>query len=205
MDQDLHHSTALLLSRIATGQTPDASELSTVLYDQLRGIARAMMAAERADHTLQATALVHEAYLRLLGTQELDQASRDQFVALASVVMRRILIDHARAAGRQKRGGARKRLPLTNAHPQADLGMDPADIIALDEALTALAALDARKARVVELRFFGGLDEQAAARILGIARSTAANDWRFARAWLLNRLGTTASISGTQEAGGDAD
>lgn len=204
MDKDLHHSTALLLSRIASGQTPDASELSTVLYDQLRGIAGAMMAGERVDHTLQATALVHEAYLRLLGTTEIDQASRDQFVALASVVMRRILIDHARAAGRQKRGGERRRLPLSAVHPQAELGMNPGDLIALDEALTALGELDARKARVVELRFFGGLDEDATARILGIARSTAANDWRFARAWLLNRLDASPTSTGAEEESDDA-
>lgn len=203
MDTDLQQTTLLLLSRIAAGESPDASELSVLLYDQLRGIARAMMAAERPGHTLQATALVNEAYLRLLGTHELDQASHDQFIALASVVMRRILIDHARASGRQKRGGGRQRVPLTLAQPQAEFGMHPDELLALDDALGQLAALDERKARVVELRFFGGLDEEATARILGIARSTAANDWRFARAWLLNKLGS--GQVGTRDAAGEPD
>lgn len=197
VESDLQKTATGLLSRIASGDLDDPAELSSLLYEELRAIARSLMQGERPEHTLQATALVNEAYLRLIGTSPLDLDCRDRFLALASTVMRRILIDHARGANRQKRGGGRARVPLTVAAPEADLGMEPGDLLALDEALTDLAELDARKARVVELRFFGGLDEEVVARVLGIARSTASSDWRFARAWLLNRLraGDTASES----------
>ncbi|MEX0876380.1 MAG: ECF-type sigma factor, partial [Phycisphaerales bacterium] len=138
----------------------------------------------RASHTLLPTALVHEAWVRLAGSSELEVGSQDHFFLLASRTMRRILIDHARGVSRIKRGGGRGRVSLTIADPESSEALDPAELIALDEALGRLRELDERKARVVELRFFGGLDEETTARVLGIARSTASSDWRFARAWL---------------------
>lgn len=193
MDTDLQQTATRLLTRIPLGSAEDIEALSELMYDELHAIARMLMADERDGHTLQATALVNEAYLRLINSTDLDVSCKDRFLALASTVMRRILIDHARGVSRLKRGGDLERVPLTVADPQADLGIDPADLLALDQALDELAALDARKARVVELRFFGGLDEQTVARILEIARSTASSDWRFARAWLLNKMNGQAT------------
>ncbi len=193
MDTDLQQTATRLLTRIPLGSAEDIEALSELMYDELHAIARMLMAGERDGHTLQATALVNEAYLRLINSADLDVSCKDRFLALASTVMRRILIDHARGAARLKRGGDLDRVPLTVASPQAELGIDPADLLALDQALDQLAQLDARKARVVELRFFGGLDEETVARILEIARSTASSDWRFARAWLLNKMNGQAT------------
>ncbi len=193
MDTNLQETATRLLTRITRGNTGDIEALSELMYDELHAIARMLMAGERDGHTLQATALVNEAYLRLINSQDLDVSCKDKFLSLASTVMRRILIDHARGANRLKRGGDLDRVPLTVANPEADLGIDPADLLALDQALDELAQLDQRKARVVELRFFGGLDEQVVARILDIARSTASSDWRFARAWLLNKMNGQAT------------
>ncbi len=198
MQTELQQTATRLLTRLAQGHRDDIDALSDLMYDELHGIARSLMASERAGHTLQATALVNEAYLRLIGSEDLAVSHHDHFVALASTVMRRILIDHARSVGRYKRGGGRERVSLTVADPHAPIPLDPDDLLAIDEALTDLASLDARKARVVELRFFGGLDEEVVARVLGIARSTASSDWRFARAWLLNRMNGNANRGQSQ-------
>ena len=178
-----------MLTRLTRGDSCDPSELSALLYDELRAMARRMMGQERANHTLEPTALVNEAYLKLINSEGLGIESKDHFFLLAARVMRQILIDHARGVNRLKRGGDRQRVPMTIACVDADTQIDAGDLLAIDEALVDLRALDERKAKLVELRFFGGLDEQTAARILGIARSTASSDWRFARAWLLSRLG----------------
>lgn len=166
----------------------DASALERALplvYDDLRRIARQRLRHERAEHTLSATALVHEAYVRLLGQHAAQWKNRAHFFALASQLMRRILVDHARR--RAARGGA----------GHVSLTLDPAagaqiprdvELLALDAALDALAALDVRAARLVELRFFGGLSNDEAARELGVSRATAERDWAFARAWLHDRL-----------------
>ncbi len=180
-----------MLTRITLGDQEDTGHLSELLYDELKMLAREMMRSERANHTLQPTALVHEVFLRLINTDEVDINSKDHFMMLAAQVMRRVLIDHARSVNRQKRGGERKRVPLTIADPAFEAPLSGEHLLIIDEALVRLRALDERKARLVELRFFGGLDEETAARILGVSRSTASSDWRFARAWLLKQLGDT--------------
>lgn len=187
-NRDIKLRATAMLTRISRGDDADSGELSALLYDELRELAQGMMNHERADHTLQPTALVHEVFLRLINAQDLEINSQDHFFMLAAQVMRRVLIDHARGANRIKRGGNQQHIPLTIADPESDQPIDPSDLLAIDEAIERLRALDERKAKVVELRFFGGLDEQAAARVLGIARSTASSDWRFARAWLLREL-----------------
>lgn len=181
------HATRLLTGFVSSDQ-PGFEELSTILYDELRELAHQMMSQERANHTLQPTALVNEAFMRLINAENLDISSKDHFYALASQTMRRVLIDSARATQRLKRGGDKQRVPLTIADPESKGVLEPDELIAIDEALERLRALDERKAKIIELRFFGGLDEESTARILGISRSTASSDWRFARAWLLNEL-----------------
>jgi len=152
------------------------------MYDNLHRIAAEYMRRERADHTLQPTALVHEAYLKLANRDEWKSATH--FRAVASNAMRQVLVDHARRRERQKRGGNRVVLTTSIAfEPDRDM-----EVLALDEALNALAQLDKRKARVVELRFFGGLTARESAEVLGIAQKTAEADWFFARAWLHERL-----------------
>ena len=184
-----------LLTNLSRNDLEDPGELSAMMYDELRLLAKQMMGDERQNHTLQPTALVHEAFLRLINSTGLDINSQDHFFLLASRVMRRVLIDHARGHNRLKRGGQHQQVSLTIADPESDAPIDSADLLAIDEAITRLRALDERKAKIVELRFFGGLDEEMAARILEISRSTAASDWRFARAWLLNELSNDSGSS----------
>ncbi len=181
------HATTLLGSLTQDGSA-DPGELAAIMYGEMRALAAQLMAGERAGHTLDPTALVNEAYLRIVNAESLDISSRDHFFMLAARVMRRILIDHARGVNRLKRGGDRERIRMTVSDAGIDMGLDPSELLAIDEALEHLRTLDERKARLVELRFFGGSDEETAARVLGIARSTASSDWRFARAWLMDRL-----------------
>jgi RNA polymerase sigma factor (TIGR02999 family) len=144
------------------------------------------MARERPGHLLRATALVHEAYLRLIDIQRVRWQDRAHFYAMAARQMRRILVESARAARRQKRGGGAEAVPLDEvvlAAPEQDL-----DVLALDEALQALAAVDERKSRVVELRHFGGLSVEETAEVLGVSVETVARDWRLAKVWLLREL-----------------
>lgn len=178
-----------MLTRVTLGDQRDAGEFTELLYGELKLLARDMMRSERANHTLQPTALVHEVFLRLINSDEVDVSSRDHFMMLAAQVMRRVLIDHARGAKRKKRGGELQRVPLSVADPAFDEPISAEQLIIIDESIERLRGLDERKARLVELRFFGGLDEEAAARILGVSRSTASSDWRFARAWLLKQIG----------------
>ena len=184
-----------ILTQMTMGDDADSAILSELLYDELKLLARQMMHAERADHTLQPTALVHEVFLRLINTDEVDVNSKDHFMMLAAQVMRRVLIDHARASKRLKRGGERNKVPLTIADPESKEPITPEMLLSIDEALNNLHELDERKAQLVELRFFAGLDEEQAARVLGIARSTASSDWRFARAWLLRQLSEPENAS----------
>ncbi len=176
-----------LLSDLAGGDLRASDELFSMVYDQLRSIASAHFRHERDDHTLQPTALVHEAYLKLVDQAGAGYESRHEFFKLASRAMRNILVDHARGKGRLKRGGDRRQIPLEAAEALLPAGGN-VDVVALDEALERLASLDERKASLVELRFFGGLGADQAAEVLGISRSTAAEDWRFARAWLHRAL-----------------
>ena len=158
--------------------------LLPLVYDELRGIAHRQLRGERADHTLGTTGLVHEAYLRLVDQRRIDWHDRTRFFALAARVMRRVLVDYARRRGAQKRQGAAVTLDdaLASADGQADL------IVAVDEALSRLAELDPRQARVVEMRFFGGLTEDEAAELLGVSARTVRNDWVKARGWLYREL-----------------
>jgi len=175
-----------LLQSWRAGDDRALDDLIPLVYDELVRIARGAMRAERRDHTLQTRALVHEAYLRLVDS---DLALNDQahFFALAARTMRRVLADHARSHGRDKRGGERLRVPLTDL-PLAE--SDPAiDLLELHEALIKLEAQDVRSARVVELHFYGGLTHDEAAEALGVSRATIDRDLRLAKAWLRRELG----------------
>lgn len=170
-----------ILSAIDQGDPHAAQQLLPLVYEELRRLAAHKLASERCDHTLQPTALVHEAYLRLVGGQAVPAyRDRGHFFAAAAAAMRRILIDNARRKRSQKRGGNLERQPLDAvAAPQPD-----EDLLALDAALEKLAALDPLKARLVELRYFTGLTGEQAALVLGISPSTADRHWTYARAWL---------------------
>ncbi len=158
-------------------------------YAELRRRAEDYLRRERADHTLQPTALVHEAYAKLVdGDSDHPYRDRAHFVASSARAMREILVDHARAKGAQKRGANAARVTLHEAATPADRGVD---LLELHEALTRLAELDARKARMVELRFFGGLTIDEIAAELGVSHMTVSNDWRMAQAWLSRELGLT--------------
>jgi RNA polymerase sigma factor (TIGR02999 family) len=180
--------TGLLLSW-REGDEEALSRLIPLVYDQLRRLAARALAGEREGHTLEPTALVHEAYLRLAAGEMPRWNDRLHFFAVASQVMRHLLVDHARGRHRAKRGHGARRLPLAAAveiSVPVD-GFEP-DLLALDEALTALSTFDARKARVIELRYFGGLTIEEAAQVLGVSTATVILDARLARAWLFARL-----------------
>lgn len=177
-----------LLAGAASGDQQAASQLLPLVYDELRKLAAAKMAHEKRGQTLDATGLVHEAYLRLIGNRaSAEFANRAHFFAAAAEAMRRILIENARRKQRDKRGGDRERVDF-EAITIAAAGPD-VNLLALDEALDALAAEDDRKASLVKLRFFAGLSIEEAADALGIARATASRDWTYARAWLFERIG----------------
>lgn len=167
------------------GATP-ASGLLASLYEELRRLAAAQLRDERRSHTLQATALVNEAYLKLARQDELAIESRESFVRLAGGVMRNVLVDHARARNAAKRGDGWQRVTLSGVDSANADGQ--VDVLALDAALSELGEMDARMAQLVELRFFGGLSESEAADSLGVSRSSVTRDWRMARAWLAQRL-----------------
>jgi len=161
-------------------------DLISAIYQELRIIAGHMLRRESPGHTLQTTALVHEAYLRLAQRESGRWSSREDFLAAGAQAIRRVLIDHARRRARRKRGSGWKKVSLGDADPAADNAA--MDILDLDGALTRLAALSARQAQVVELRYFGGLSEDETARVLGVSRRTVQADWRGARAWLHREL-----------------
>ncbi|BCS34534.1 DNA-directed RNA polymerase sigma-70 factor [Luteitalea sp. TBR-22] len=163
------------------------TSLAADVYEDLRRLARARLSRERAGHTLQATALVHEAWIRLADHRRVAWQNRSHFLAIAAQCMRRLLVDHARARGRDKRGGDWERVTLEDVGGHPD-GLDPADVMALDEALEQLGRLDPRQAQVVELRFFGGLSVPEVAEVLGLSRRTIEDDWTHARAWLRRAL-----------------
>lgn len=181
----------LLLAELRAGNSSAESRLLSLVYDELRRLARRYMRGERPDHTLQPTALVHEAYLRLAGQRGVDWQDRAHFFGVAAQLMRRILVDHARARNAEKRGGHEPRIALDDA--LAFTEEKCAELLALDEALSRLAQRDPRQARVVELRFFGGLSEDEAAEVLGISTRTLKRDWSVARAWLFKEINKGAS------------
>lgn len=175
-----------LLQERRAGQDAAASRLIDAVYPELRRIAAHCLRAERSDHTLQATALVNEAYLRLVGQQDKDWQNRAHFFAVAAQVMRRVLVDYARDRKAKKRGGGREKTELTDELIIVRERLD--DVLAIDTALTRLALRDARQSKVVELRFFGGLTESEVAEVLGVAPRTVKRDWNVAKAWLYGEL-----------------
>jgi RNA polymerase sigma-70 factor (ECF subfamily) len=190
-DQDVTE----LLAQAGAGDSTAASRLMTLVYEELRGVAGGYLRGQRAGHTLQPTALVHEAFLKLTDKTNPRWNDRAHFFALAARAMRQILIDHARGKDAAKRGGgggegAWRRVTLDVA--VAPSGHTDIDVLALDESLETLARLDPRQAQIVEMRFFGGLTVQEAADVLGVSVPTVELDWRMARAWLSRRLGGDA-------------
>ena len=180
-----------LLSAASSGDRRAADELLPLVYAELRALAAARMAHERADHTLDATALVHEAYLRLVGDQQFE--GRGHFFAAAAEAMRRILVDRARRKGRARHGGGHRRVGLCDV-PATEI--PPDDLLDLSAALDRLAARSAARAELVKLRFFAGLTTAEAAAALGISVATAERYWSFARAWLFAELSGTGAESG---------
>jgi RNA polymerase sigma factor (TIGR02999 family) len=175
-----------LLRLWSEGDPRMADRVVPLLYEELKRIAARELQNERPEHTLQVTALVHEAYLRLRQVHGVTWDDRNQFLGFASHLIRRILVEHARKKAALKRGGCGQRVTLSEAE---QLGMSrPPDLIVLDEALSALAELDLRKAAVVELRFFGGLTVEETAAVLGVSPETVGREWRRAKAWLYQAL-----------------
>jgi len=175
-----------LLRAWGNGDTAALEKLTPLVYEELHRLARRYMAQERPRHTLQATALVNEAYLRLVDSRKVRWQNRAHFFAVSATLMRRILVDFARQRRYQKRGGQAQQVSLDEALLVArERG---ADLVALDDALNALAAVDPRKSRVVELRFFGGLSVEEAAEALEVSADTVLRDWKLAKSWLLREL-----------------
>lgn len=191
----------LLLSALTRGEDGAASKLVPVVYDELRRLAASYMRRERVDHTLQATALVNEAYLKLVEQRSVNWQSRAHFFGVAAQLMRRILIDHARGHRREKRGGEQKKVSLDEAFVFAEQRAD--ELLAVDDSLNLLAKRDPRQARVVELRFFGGLSVEEAAEVLGVSPKTVKRDWSIAKAWLYadlkERYGIDAAAMGDRQ------
>ena len=185
MAQAPKNATALLLAW--NRGEPDALDaLLPLVYEELRRLAAHYLNRERVGHTLQATALVNEAYLRLIKVQQVQWQNRAHFFAMAARLMRRILVDAARSRGYQKRGGG---APVVSFDEALIVPTEPGhDLVALDEALTALAVVDARKSQVVEMRFFGGLSLEETAEALHVSRDTVKRDWKMAKLWLLREL-----------------
>ncbi len=168
------------------GDRRAAEELLPLVYEQLRAIAHQRMDHERPEHTLQATALVHEAYLRLVGNRRIEWAGRAHFFAAAAEAIRRILLDHAKARSRAKRGGRNRQVALSIVDLATE--HDPAEILALDEAICRLEGQDERLSQVVRLRFYAGLNVEDTAKALGLSERTVKRRWSFARAWLYTQL-----------------
>jgi RNA polymerase sigma factor (TIGR02999 family) len=175
-----------LLRRWSGGDVSARESLVPLVYDELRRLARYYLAGQRSDHTLQSTAIVHEAYLRLAGRDNVHWENRRHFFAVAAQLMRRILVDHARKRNAAKRGGSQLTLLVDEAvEPSSRRELD---LVALDDALKALAELDERQSRIVELRFFGGLSIEDTSRLLEISPATVKREWSTARAWLYEEI-----------------
>ena len=178
-----------ILNAIEQGDSRAAEELLPLIYEELRILAAQKMAQERPGQTLQATALVHEAYIRLVGEEAQNWKNSGHFFTAAAEAMRRILIDNARRKRSSKHGGRRERIGLEEGILEYDGGPSVEDLIALDEALTKLTQNDSMKAQVAKLRFFAGMSVEQTAEILGISQTTAKRYWAYARAWLLREIG----------------
>lgn len=183
-----HGDITALLKQACKGDDAAVNRLIPLVYDELRALAQSHLQRERPDHTLQATAVVHEAYVRLVQQRDVDWQNRAHFFAIASQAIRRILVDHARGQQRLKRGGDRRRIELDeNVAAQSERSVD---LLALDDALRTLADLHERQARIVELRYFGGLSLKEIAECLHVSPRTVDGDWATARAWLRRELTT---------------
>src|SRR5215510_8697481 len=178
-----------ITERLIAWSSGDVAALDDVIhavYQELRQMADRYLRKERSEHTLQPTALVHEAYLRLIDQNQVSWQNRAHFFGVAAQMMRRILIDHAKSKHREKRGGAATPMPLDEAIDLSQTRVS--ELVALDDALTGLATIDERKSRVVELRFFGGLSVEETAEVLKVSPDTVMRDWRLAKLWLLREI-----------------
>ena len=186
MNRPIRADTTMLLKRASDGDESAVNDLMPLVYKELRALAEHYLQGERPDHTLQATALVNEAYIRLIKQEDVEWRSRAHFFAVAAQAIRRILVDHARTHERIKRGGGRQRVRLDEdlaVREERDL-----DLVALDEAMERLATLNPRQAQIVEMRFFAGLALKEVAGFLGVSPRTVDGDWSMARAWLRREL-----------------
>jgi RNA polymerase sigma factor (TIGR02999 family) len=177
-----------ILRQWSGGKQEALDQLMPLVYAELHRQAAQYLRRERANHTLQTTALIHEAYLKLIDQRNVNWESRTHFFAIAAQSMRRILVDYAKTRNREKRGGAEENLPLKEALQIQAKEEKTVDLIALDEALTKLSKIDEQQARVVEMRYFADLSLEETAEALGVSRATAARDWSVAKAWLLREL-----------------
>lgn len=180
-------SVTRLLVDWGRGDARARDELFPAVYGELRRVAASYLRRERPGHTLQPTALVHEAYLRLIDQRQVDWRNRAQFVGIAAVMMRRVLVNHARDRVAAKRGGSMQKISISMADTPAD--GPGVDVLALHEALERLAAIDQRKCSIVELKFFGGLTMKEIGEALGLSVATVEREWTFARAWLYDAVG----------------
>jgi RNA polymerase sigma-70 factor, ECF subfamily len=194
MADPAHEDVTVLLGQLAVGNEGAASKLMPLVYGELRRLAKGYMRRERSDHTLQPTALVHEAYLKLVEQRATDWQGRAHFFAIAAQMMRRILIDHARGHLRDKRGAGEKPVQLDEALVFAP--EQSVELLKLDESLQRLAQFDARQSKIVELRFFGGLTVEQTAEVLGISPKTVKRDWSVAKAWLHGDLKANGGVAG---------
>ncbi len=185
------HDVTALLIEWTRGDSTAVDKLVPLVHGELRRLAKRQMAGERQDHVLQATALVNEVYLKLIDIRRVQWQDRAHFFAMAARLMRRVLVDFARAGKNQKRGGAMQRITFDQDLPVA--GETPEDLIAIDDALAAFGKEYERKAQVVELRFFGGLSVEETAEVLKISPETVMRDWKFAKGWLLRELTRTGA------------
>ena len=183
-----------LLIAWGNGDQAAFDELLPLVHQELHRLAHRHLGRERGGHALQTTALVHEAYLRLIDQKEVQWQNRAHFFAVAATLMRRILVDHARARQYQKRGGGAQQVTFDEALEVSD--ERAAEVVALDEALTALAEFDERKSRMVELRFFGGLSIEETAEVLGVSPGTVMRDWTLAKTWLQRQINKRGQDAG---------
>ena len=186
MTQEPQHQITELLAEWSEGNQSALDELYPLVYEELHRLARRYMSRERKGHTLQTTALINEAYVRLVDQKNVRWANRSHFFAISAQIMRRILIDHARRHGYAKRGGGAQQVSLEEV---ALVALDPSsELLRLDEALKELAKMDPRRCHVVELRYFGGLSNEEIAGVLKVSENTVTRDWNLARAWLHQQL-----------------
>lgn len=186
MTENNAENLTLMLKNAQAGKRESLDEFLPLVYDELKKIAAYKLALERGNHTLQATALVHEAYLRLINQHSVDWQNRAHFFAIASEMMRRILVNYAESHNAKKRGDGKTLISLDEVENLA--GESEVDLIFLDNALKELAEFDATQAKIVELKFFGGLTNEETAEVMGVSESTVKREWRMARAWLTTKL-----------------